>query len=285
MLFAGCWDKTIHSWSIATGKLIRRYTGHADFVKCVLATRIGTQDVLVSGGADASIIVWDIATGRKLHTLKGHSRGVLDLAIDPATSTPDNLTIFSADSVRDIRRWNISLDSASALSTEPIVAHETSVNRLHFEPVALSDDDQPEGDLWTASSDKSAKRLVRDRDWEADTTLEHPDYVKDVVTVGPWVATACRDEDVRIWDASTGKLHCVYSGHYDEVTGLAVVGQTLISVSLDGTIRQWSLDAKAMQAAMSAKTEPAKEEAPKKANGGMTAEEEAELAELMSDSD
>lgn len=290
ILFAGCWDKSIHSWSIRTGKPLRRYVGHSDFVKCVLTARIGDRNLLLSGSADATIIVWDIATGRKLHTLKGHSRGVLDLAIDPASAS-SSITLYSADSVRDIRTWSVTPDSAAAQSTDPLVAHQTSVNRLRFEPVALNEDGQPEGDLWTASSDKSAMRLVRDREWQSDTVLDHPDFVKDVVCAGPYVVTACRDEEVRVWNASSGKLHCVYSGHYDEVTALAVVDneRKLVSVSLDSTLRQWSLDAQDMRTAMVAREKGADDDRPptpaedSNANA-MTAEEEAELAELM-DSD
>ena len=39
-----------------------------------------------------------------------------------------------------------------------------------------------------------------------------------------WLFTACRDEEVRVWDLGTGELVCTYSGHFEEVTGLEVVG-------------------------------------------------------------
>lgn len=274
---------------MATGRPLRRYTAHTDFVKCLLTTRVADRNLLISGGADAAIIVWDLADGRKLHTLKGHARGVLDLAVDPAASTADTIVLFSADSVREIRRWSISKDAAVPLpDAEPLVAHETSVNRLCFEPLVRSDDAPPEADLWTASSDKAAKRLVRDRAWQSDTVLEHPDFVKDVVMAGQWIVTACRDEDVRVWDASSGKLQCVYRGHFEEVTGLSVSesGRSVVSVSLDGTLRQWSLDAEVMRKTAQTADEDVEEQpAPEEPQVGlMTADEEAELAELM-DSD
>lgn len=297
ILFAGCWDKTIHSWSLNSRKPLRRYTGHSDFVKCVLVASISGTAVLVSGSADTTVIVWDISTGKQLHKLKGHARGILDLAIDPASSSRDEVVLFSADSVRDIRRWRISLASATEIAEEPIRAHQTSVNRLRFEDADNVDADA-DADLWTASSDNTAQHLVRSRNWTADTTLSHPDFVRDIVVDqdAGLVVTACRDEGVRVWNASTGDLACVFDGHYEEVTGLALVpgadGQRanrVVSVSIDGTVRTWSLDAAEMQRVREEAerqkngVEEQKEEEVKE--GLLTAEEEAELAELMDSDD
>lgn len=259
--------------------------------------------MLVSGSADASIIVWDVSTGKKLHVLKGHARGILDLALDPVSvatgASVHEVVLFSADSTREIRQWHISLSAASQVAVEPILAHETSVNRLRFEDATVTDG-EVEADLWTASSDKTAMHLVRARDWKADTVLVHPDFVRDVIVDvrGGWVVTACRDEEVRVWDAATGELACVYSGHYDEVTGLALLGpedgsagqpSRVVSVSIDGTVRVWVLDANEMKKAreeaerLAIGIVPAEEE--KADVNKLTAEEEAELAELMDEDD
>ena len=196
--------------------------------------------------------------------------------------------LLSASSDREIRRWYVSKESAHELSEsieKPILAHDTSVYKLCFDS---------EGDLWTASADKTAKHLVRSRNWEADTVLQHPDFVRDVVVAeqAGLVATACRDEEVRVWDVASGDLVCTYSGHFEEVTGLALVngGSTVISVSIDGTVRQWSLERKEMAQFLEELKREADGDA---ANGGrenaavgvLTAEEEAELAELMEDDD
>lgn len=265
-------------------------------MKCVLVASLSGKQVLISGSSDATIIVWDIETGNKLHTLKGHARGILDLTIDPASGSEEEVFLFSADSVKDIRQWKISLSSAAQLIQQPIRAHETSVNRLRFE--VASADGNDDADLWTASSDNTAQHLVRSRNWAADTTLSHPDFVRDVVVDqdAGLVITACRDEGVRAWNASTGDLTCLFDGHYEEVTGLTLVPGTdgqranrVVSVSIDGTVRTWSLDATEMQ--------KIREEAERRENGVeepekeevkesmLTAEEEAELAELMDSDD
>jgi WD40 repeat protein len=249
-----------------------------------LVCTLAGKEVLISASADASIIVWDVTSGEKLHTLKGHTRGILALAIDNNhTDKDESLVLVSAGTDREIRRWTISICSASELQPSPVIAHETSIDAIHFDS---------DLDLWTASADKTAKCLARSREWEEDSRFEHPDFVRDIAVdeEGGWALTACRDEEVRVWDKATGKLHHTFSGHYEEVTGLVLLSrQRLVSVSIDGTVRQWSLKAqelaKAVQEAEDERLGKTKEEEPERKEGMMTAEEEAELAELLEDSE
>lgn len=284
-VFAGCWDKSIWSWTISTRKAAKRYQGHSDFVKAVLAVNIQGKDILLSASQDASIIVWDVTSGEKLHTLKGHTRGILALALDPGDYDPrkDSVTIFSAGSDREIRRWTVGLASASEVQPSPIIVHETSIDTVRFDS---------DGDLWTASADKTAKCLSRCREWEEDSKFEHPDFVRDVAIDddGGWVVTACRDEEIRVWEKGSGKLHHTFTGHFEEVTGLLLLpGQQLVSVSIDATVRQWSLKAqelaKAIAEAEDERLGREKEKEPERKEGMLTVEEEAELAELLEDSE
>lgn len=288
-VYTGSWDKSIYAIDpSSTSDKIQPLSSHTDFIKCLLTATISQTPILLSGSADATIIVWDLKTSKPLHKLKGHIKALQDLAIDPqslqsdASGSLESFTLFSASSDREIRRWHISIASAYELSEDPILAHDTSVYNIRFDA---------DGDLWTASADKTAKHLVRDRNWESDTTLQHPDFVRDVLPFEELalVVTACRDEEVRVWEISSGKLVCTYSGHFEEITGLARVagdGKKVVSVSIDGTVRQWSLERQDMVKYQEdlAKGDKVEEGAEKK-EGLLTAEEEAELAELMDDDD
>jgi WD40 repeat protein len=189
--------------------------------------------------------------------------------------------VFASTSKQEI--FSFAIPSASEITahkfvlTPPILAHATSVYKLHF------DDD---GDLWTASADKTAKHLLRADGWTADTTLTHPDFVRDVVTHGRygWAITACRDENVRVWNTAMGDLHHVFTGHYEEVTGLALVGDLVISVSIDATLRRWSVAPADLSKAVEEAKHPRlleQEPEPKTDLGMLTEEEEAELRALM----
>lgn len=59
------------------------------------------------------------------------------------------------------------------------------------------------------------------------------------------VAGGCRDNVVRIWDASTGHTLEALKGHTDQVTGVIFTadGKGLISGSADRTVRRWDLTA------------------------------------------
>ena len=191
LLFAGCWDKAIWSWDTATGQPRQKYEGHNDFVRSVTSARLRGEDLLISGGADAQVLVFNIATGERLETFKGHARGIQDLLVDPESESTQPI-VFSAGSDREIRQFDV---FGGGCTTDPLLLHETSVYKLFFDN---------DGDLWTASADKTAKCLVREDGWKANLTLEHPDFVKDVVIyeTGGWVVTACRDEEVRVWNRS-----------------------------------------------------------------------------------
>ncbi|RJE22985.1 WD repeat protein [Aspergillus sclerotialis] len=277
LLFAGCWDNTVWSWDVASGQPRQRYEGHTDFVRSVTSARLHGQDVLISGGADAQILVFDIVSGSRVSTLKGHIKGIQDLTVDPLSLDPDTpeLIIFSAGSDREIRHFDIASGTKDLSNTDALLAHDTNVYKLHFDS---------DGDLWTASADKTTKCLVREDGWKANMTLQHPDFVKDVAVheQGGWVITACRDEEVRVWNRSTGHIYHTFSGHFEEVTGLVLMGSTVVSVSIDATIRQWSLKPDELQRAVERAKNPTEDdEAKPNPESMLTEEEERELAELL----
>lgn len=185
------------------------------------------------------ICLWDPETGSLLRKLRtGHTTGgILDLAFDPGCMVEEledygesgprgraqdgeEMRIFSAGSDRTIRRYRIlqlqkeQWEIKELDADEPIVVHETSVNKLCV-------DGYP--DLWTASADGMTKCLSPvessgDGDemggWEVNTTLQHGDYVRAVVVdiEGGLVITAGRSESIKVWDTGTGECvgACVY---------------------------------------------------------------------------
>ncbi|PKS10406.1 hypothetical protein jhhlp_002157 [Lomentospora prolificans] len=305
VVYAGSWDKCIWSWDLATGQPKSKFIGHSDFVKSIVWARLGDTDVLVSGGSDKKIMVWDANTATRIHTIQDPTTTMLaiqHLAVDPVLSSSEEIVVVSASSDPHIRRWRIKKDSYEQLSEihpdapgaerPTIQEHETSVYKLVFET------DGEDGDLWTASADGTAKCLSRARHFTMEDEYAHGDYLRAVVPTDTWVVTAGRDEDVKVWDRSTGSLYCALEGHYDEITDLALLPDPrgthhrICSVSIDGTIRTWPLMKQQLdnlvEEIKKANSQPPEEE--KKTNGtngasALTAEEEAELAELMDDDD
>lgn len=300
-VFAGCWDKDIWSWDRDSRVPGRRYKGHTDFVKVVICAKIGGKDCLISAGADSKIMVWDVTTGERIHSLRDKldtMMAVQDLVLDPEDSTDFEVILVSSSSDPHIRRWRISLASASQIleAADPvesekkparatILEHETSVYKVLFSG------DEEDADLWTASADGTAKCLSRAKNWATEETYEHGDYVRAVVVTGEWVVTAGRNEDVKVWDRTTGKLRHVYEGHYEEVTALVVLQgrKKVVSVSIDRSVRIWGLSGADLEKAIKEAEEKAKgtvkEEQMQPKKSLLTEEEEAELAELMDSDD
>ncbi|KAH6850859.1 WD40-repeat-containing domain protein [Chaetomium sp. MPI-CAGE-AT-0009] len=294
-LFAGSWDKNIWSWDLTSKAPGRKYVGHTDFVKAVVCATVGGKHILISGGADKKIMVWDIATGARLHTLQDSAVNMLsiqDLVVDHASSTESEASVISASSDPHIRRWKIRLDGwEQVVETSPdapgtdrrtILEHETTVYKL------VLDHDSDDVDLWTSSGDGTTKCLSRARNFSCEDTFHHGDHVRAVAVTDKWVVTAGRDEDIKFWDRTSGKLHYSLAGHYDEVTELVVLrgpngsGNRVCSVSIDGTVRTWPLEKAALDAAVEEQEKPAEEDKKEVGSEGLlSAEEEAELAALL----
>lgn len=245
-------------------------------------------------------MVWDVSTGIRLHVLQDSVTSMLavqSLTIDPYMSSEDEVIIVSAGSDPQIRRWKVRLDGWEQLVDEQpgkpnverrsLLVHETGVYKAIFDHCG------DEVDLWSASGDGTAKCLERGRSFTADQLITHGDHVRAIAITDEFVITAGRDEDLKVWDKATLDLVCVLQGHYDEVTDLVVLeegnglGRRLVSVSIDGTVRNWPLDKAGLDAAVKEQAKPAADEndadQAKDSADMLTAEEEAELAELMDD--
>lgn len=255
------------------------FRAHSDFIKCLCVARAADGEaVLVTGGADGELSIWTF-NGHRYTTLRPQNRAIESITLDPYSEAKAPVVFFST-SQREIYCFSLpsTTDMKAIRLSAPILQHETSVYKIHFDS---------DGDLWTASADKTAKRLVRANTWHADTTLVHPDFVRDIVIYEPsgLAITACRDEEVRVWSTGSGQLMHIFSGHYEEVTGLALSGHVLVSVGIDATLRTWSLAPPDLRKAIEKAKNPApvEEEAAPAHDFGLTEEEEAELRALMDD--
>ncbi|KAG0229562.1 hypothetical protein BGW41_002988 [Actinomortierella wolfii] len=254
---------------------------------------------------------------------KGHVRGINDLyyvndvEFDDDDDDDDNHEqkskggeyLYSAGSDGTVRKWDILKGQGQGgHCAEVWNYHATTVYKIIVQG----------GEIWSASADKTVQRFDLETK-KVDTKIEHPDFVKTVALAGPYVLTGGREESVRVLSVATGKLIKEIKGHFDEVSSIVVVGTTAYTGSLDGTVRRWSIKEQDLKATSSTTTTATTEgsnlaadpSAGTKSNnvpmardaaaaavaataataastqGGsiLTAEEEAELAELMSDDD
>ncbi|KAJ1979061.1 hypothetical protein H4R34_002974 [Dimargaris verticillata] len=316
----GSWDKSIRVWDQRSGECLYVLAGHSDFVKSlalapggrhcrVAATNNGQTPSghpwLFSGSSDATIRQWDLATRKCVRVLQGHSRAVDALAYEPHFNT-----LFSASSDTSIRQWNVhtgeqlrefkghltSVFSIYLFSETPCYDNRVAYSHVADQGSGLAEDDYYE--LWSVSADKTALQWSMAKA-QPVTTLTHSDFVKAVLVTQAHVVTGSCDEQIRVWDKASGKCLKTLVGHFDEVGCLGHAGgDTLVSASLDGTVRKWSLkqilsapgttfnpDASVSKAHTPKPLTPGRRNTTTKPNPRMTLteEEDRELAELLSD--
>jgi hypothetical protein len=88
-------------WDVATGRELRKLTGHENTVASVAFSPDGR--FALSGGYDKAMRLWEVATGRELRTLTGHRAIVRSVAF-----SPDGRLALSASTDNTVRLWRFS---------------------------------------------------------------------------------------------------------------------------------------------------------------------------------
>jgi WD40 repeat protein len=178
-------DRSIRVYDVATGKESLLIEDHADWVMCVAWRADGKQ--LVSGSRDKTVKIFDAEKGESVTTYPGHGETVLGVAF-----APDGKSVLSSGADRKIHVWNP--DDAKQIAT---IAGSGEIYR-----VAIVG-----GDVWSCSSDKTAKRhQLSDRKLLGDFK-GHADYVFSLAVhaESKRLATGGFDGEVRVWNIDDPK--------------------------------------------------------------------------------
>jgi WD40 repeat protein len=186
---------------------------------------------LAAAGSRGSIRIWEVASGRETHRPSGHSGTVRALAYSPcsrylATGADDReVSLWDPGTGRQLRRTGRPLEEGAtcwALALSPggkrlaFALH----NRIVMEDVS-----------------SGRHRLI---------LLGHPLRVYGLAFSidGRRLASACKDNTVRLWDAEAGRELLTLRGHTDWVNAVTFGprGKLLVSASKDETVRVWLAD-------------------------------------------
>ena len=252
-------DKTVGVWDATTGQQLMLLTGHQGRVGRVVVSPDGKH--VVSASEDKTLKVWNLETGIELMTLRGHKEMVGSVSF-----SPDGTRIVSGGDA--IRVW----DAASGTELTTLWGHQKRISGVgfvaHGERIVSSSLDgtikiwEPEGtrpaplilegrynsmafhpdseQIVTVGKDKAI------RIWDVDTTSElmKIDEAGGSVSFSPdgKRVIAADGNDIKVWDASSGKKLMTLSGHEDAIWSVSYNpdGTRILSGGKDKTIRIWN---------------------------------------------
>ena len=191
-----CHKSTARIWDAATGKELRRLTGHTGYIRS--ATYSPDGKTIVTASKDGTARIWDAATGEELHQLTGHTEGARSAAY-----SPDGKTIVTTSYDRTGRVWD------AATGKELFRLGGDSDGGVYS--AAYSPDGKSivtaNGDgtlrIWTAAAGRELRRLTghacnADDNCVVKSAAYSPDG-KHIISTGV-------DGAVRTWDADIDQL-------------------------------------------------------------------------------
>jgi WD40 repeat protein len=259
-------DAQSNLFDAATGKLIRRLSGHTDRVSAVAYTPDGA--LVLTAGRDGRVFSYDAVSGRRQDTYEADNE-VTALAVSPlgelfVYGQADGLVVLreiqSGDIVREFDSHTAAVNSVafSADGTQILSGsndrrgilwnvadgtvlrefnHSLSVNGVAFN---AADTDL----VATASADRTAKIWNITSGAEVRSLEGHADAVNAVAFSpdGETVLTGSDDDTARLWGAASGALLRTFEQHDGDVKSVAFSadGEQVITGSADATARVWN---------------------------------------------
>lgn len=203
--------------------------GHTDAVAalCVCAGRI------VSGSWDSTVRVWDPETGSCECVLQDHVGTVRALAevAGKLVSAAEDGTIRVWDPARLWERVQVLGDhSNDTVNAVVAIPDESEEGEIRF----ASGGDAGEIKIWSK---------LHNTEWRCQLTLHGVAHVGVLVLASTdnFLVSGGDDARIRVWNTRTWMLERTLHDHEDEVWALAIVGENLVSGSVDHSIKVWSM--------------------------------------------
>jgi WD40 repeat protein/serine/threonine protein kinase len=227
-------DGTIRVWDAATGREVRVLRGHASPVFGVAFSRDGTR--VASCGLDGTTRVWDAATGRQLRSILTDDVGAISVAF-----SPDGRRLATGCLGKVVRLWDVQTDQEALTlrgHTEAVWGVAFSPNGDQLVSCGLDGTVRVWDGTPLSAAPRPGERTLRGHAGAVMSVAFRPGAGRAVL------ASASRDQTVRLWNPATGEATGVLRGHAGPVYGVAFSrdGTRVVTTDFSGTIKVWDAD-------------------------------------------
>ncbi|KAG0652753.1 U5 small nuclear ribonucleoprotein 40 kDa [Hyphodiscus hymeniophilus] len=206
---------------------VMELSGHSGEVFCAKFDPNGNY--IASGSMDRSIMLWrTYGTCENYGTLTGHKGAVLDLHW-----SRDSRVLFSASADMHLASWD--LETGTRIRRH--VGHEEVINSMDIskrgEEMLISGSDDGYIGIWDPRT-KTAVDFIQ---------TEFPVTAVALAEAGNELYSGGIDNDIKVWDMRRKAVVYSMLGHTDTISSLRVSpdSQTLLSNSMDSTVRTWDI--------------------------------------------
>jgi RNA polymerase sigma factor (sigma-70 family) len=238
-------DHTVRLWDVATGREVRRFSGHENQRSNDSPSAAFSPDGKIVGvglGSSEPICLWDAATGKKLRELESPHSSWGHLAF-----SLDGKTLAAASERHRIAVW----DAATGRLLHQLDGDDKKLDVAV--PIAFSPDGRllasgglgESFHLWDVKTGKEQRHFTVQPPWPKQKDEASPRYglVRAVAFSpdGRLLASAANSSPVRLWEAATGKEVRSLPGNRfgSDVLAFSPDGKTLACVEYSGIVRLW----------------------------------------------
>lgn len=208
-------------------KLSKVLSGHESYVWDVVVTPDGRY--AVSASNDCTLRVWDIASGLPRSVLTGHTSWVCSACVDPTGTVVAGGALDGT-----VRLWN--LHTGEQICDVPGGASDAKVAWMEDGRLVVGDSS---GILRVCVQNEMGWTLLHERQLHSAAVLK-------VVAFGSddKVATASADGTTLVWQADSGQVRVVLTGHSGDVNSVAVdqSGSVAVTGGIDRSVAVWDLE-------------------------------------------